>query len=151
MELGAKLALPLTTLAGGELLSVQGAVDRFAALGDSIDKAAARAGVGTGALQKLRLAAEFGGAFADQMDEALVKLSYNMQQAVSWNNQTLADMFKRLGINLRDGEGNMRSSATVIRDLAEAIKANEDPSKRLAILTAALGEDVGKMLVPVLT
>ena len=150
MELGAKLALPLTALAGGGLLSVQGAVDRFAALGDSIDKAAARAGVGTGALQKLRLAAEFGGASADQMDEALVKLSYNMQQAVSGNNQTLADMFKQLGINLRDGEGNMRSSATVMRDLAEAIKANEDPSKRLAILTAALGEDVGKMLVPVL-
>ena len=149
-KLGAKLALPLTALAGGGLLSVQGAVDRFAELGDSIDKAAARAGVGTGALQKLRLAAEFGGASAGHMDEALVKLSYNMDQAASGKNEGLAETFKTLGINIKDANGKVRSSATVMRDLAEAVKANADPSKRLAILTAALGEDVGKMLVPVL-
>lgn len=149
-KLGAKIALPMTALAGSGLLSMQGAIDRFMELGDSIDKASARAGVATGALQKLRLAAEFGGASAEQMDHALAKLAFNVGNAVAGKNEDLANVFKSLGISITDANGKAKSSAVIMRDLAEAIRLNENASDRLRILTAAFGDDLAVMMVPAL-
>lgn len=61
VSLASKLALPLTALGGVGGFSLKAAVDKFTSLGDSIDKASKRAGVGVESLQKLRYAAGLGG------------------------------------------------------------------------------------------
>ena len=149
-ELASKLAIPLTALAGAGVFSISNSVQSFTALADSIDKAAIRAGVGTTALQSLRMAAELGGMSTDQMDSALAKLSYTMGQAARGENKNLAYLFNQLKINLVGANGEVRNSAVVMRELAEAIRLNESPSTRLQILTAAFGDDLAKMLIPVL-
>ena len=141
-ELASKLAIPLTALAGAGAFSISNSVQSFTALADSIDKAAIRAGVGVGALQSLRLAAELGGMSTEQMDSALAKLSYTMGQAARGENKNLAYLFNQLGIKLKGANGEVRNGAVVMRELAEAIRLNESPSTRLQILTAAFGDDL---------
>lgn len=149
-ELASKLAIPLTALAGAGAFSISNSVQSFTALADSIDKAAIRAGVGTTALQSLRMAAELGGMSTDQMDSALAKLSYTMGQAARGENKNLAYLFNQLKIDLTKANGEVRNSAVVMRELAEAVRLNENQSTRLQILTAAFGDDLAKMLIPVL-
>lgn len=91
--LASKFALPLTVLGGVGGFSLKAAVDKFTSLGDSIDKASKRAGVSAQSLQKLRYAAGLGGMSAEQMDQALVKLTYNMGKAARGENKELAAIF----------------------------------------------------------
>lgn len=149
-SLATKFALPLTALGGIGGFSLKSAMDKFTSLGDSIDKASKRAGVSAQSLQKLRYAAGLGGMSAEQMDQALVKLTYNMGKAAKGENKELAAIFKRLGVSLKDSKGNVRDAADVMRNLAQAVKNNESPATRLRILTAAVGDDLAKQLIPVL-
>ncbi len=148
--LAGKFALPLTVLGGVGGFSLKSAMDKFTSLGDSIDKASKRAGVSAASLQKLRYAAGLGGMSAEQMDQALVKLTYNMGKAARGENKELAAIFKRLGVSLKDSKGNIRDAADVMSNLAQAVKNNESPAVRLRILTAAVGDDLAKQLIPVL-
>lgn len=150
VSLASKIALPLTALGGVEGFSLKAAVDKFTSLGDSIDKASKRAGVGVESLQKLRYAAGLGGMSADQMDKALSKLTDNMGKAARGENKNLAAIFKRLGISLKDSKGQIRDAADVMRNLAQAVKNNESPTVRMRILTAAFGEELAKRMIPVL-
>ena len=149
-SIASRLALPATALSGLAGFSLSGIVDKFVSLGDSVDKAAKRAGVATGALQQLRYAARLGGMSSEQMDKSLAKLTETMGQATAGKNAAAADMFKHLGISLKNADGSARSAATVMRDLAEAVKANADPTVRMRILSAAFGGELGSRLVPVL-
>lgn len=149
VSLASKLALPLTALGGVGGFSLKAAVDKFTSLGDSIDKASKRAGVGVESLQKLRYAAGLGGMSADQMDQALSKLTDNMGKAARGENKNLAAIFKRLGISLKDSKGHIRDAADVMRNLAQAVKNNESPAVRMRILTAAFGEELSKRMIPV--
>mgnify|MGYP002601437554 CR=1 FL=1 len=142
VSLASKLALPLTALGGVGGFSLKAAVDKFTSLGDSIDKASKRAGVGVESLQKLRYAAGLGGMSADQMDQALSKLTDNMGKAARGENKNLAAIFKRLGISLKDSKGQIRDAADVMRNLSPAV--------RMRILTAAFGEELSKRMIPVL-
>lgn len=149
-SLAAKFALPLTVLGGVGGFSLKSAVDKFATLGDSIDKASKRAGVGVESLQRLRYAAGLGGMSAEQMDQALSKLTDNMSKAARGENKNLAAIFRRLGVSLKDSKGQIRDAADVMRNLAQAVKNNESPAVRMRILAAAFGEELSKKMIPVL-
>lgn len=149
--LASKLMVPISVLAGAGVFSLSQAVNNFTSLGDSIDKASQRAGIGVGALQKLRLTAEMGGASAEMMDNALSKLNLKMGEALTGKSEDATKVFKSLGINLKDSTGRVRNAAEVMRDLAEAIKVNNDQTDRMVILNTLLGDDIAKMLIPVLS
>lgn len=149
-SIASRLAMPATALSGLAGFSLSGIVEKFVSLGDSVDKAAKRAGVATGALQQLRYAARLGGMSSEQMDKSLEKLTETMGQAMSGKNAAAADMFRHLGISLRNADGSAKSAATVMRDLAEAVKANADPTARMRILSATFGGELAARLVPVL-
>ncbi len=148
--IGATLAKPFAALSGVGAISLSGAVSQFVTLGDSIDKAALRAGVATGALQRLRVAAMLSGMRQEQMDNAIAKLSLQLGKAASGQNANLVQMFKELNIQWKDSSGKARDAASVMREIADAVKANEDPTKRAIILNNIFGDDLGKFLVPAL-
>lgn len=149
-NLATKLTAPLAALAGMGAFSMKSAVSDFISYGDAIDKASIRAGIGAEALQKLRYAATFGGMDAEQMDRALVKLGNQMGQIANGSGQKLETMFKQLGVRYKDANGKMRNTAEVMRELADSIKANQDPTTRLQILTDIFGDRLAGSLVPVL-
>lgn len=148
-KLASSLAMPLAIIAGAGLLSIKNAVNGFMELGDSIDKASARAGVGAEALQKLRYAANLSGAENEQLDNGLMMLNKNMAAAASGGNKKLASMFQHLGISLRDSNGNVRGASDVMLNLAEAMKNNESGAARMQIATTAFGK-AGASLIPML-
>ena len=115
------LGKPLALLAGSGLFSIKSAVDTFSQLGDSIDKAAQRAGTGVVEIQKLQYAAGLGGSSAEAMEGALTKLGQQMNQAAGGGAKEFGAMLQHLGISLKDNQGKVRSSAAVMRELAEAI------------------------------
>ena len=149
-DLGSKLAAPLAALAGAGAFSIGKAVNDFISLGDSLDKASIRAGVSAKALQALRFAATGGGMSAEEMDGALVKLTTNMAKAARGENKNFVDLFKHLGISLKDSNGKVRSAADVMNNLAEAVHNNSDQAARAQIMTIAFGDKIGAKLIPVL-
>lgn len=149
-NLGGFLAKPLALLAGTGLLSIRNAVNTFSELGDSIDKAAQRAGVGVVEIQKLQYAAGMGGSSAEAMEGALTKLGMQMNQAAGGGAKEFGALLQHLGISLKDSNGRVRSSAAVMRELAEAMKNNADPAARLQIATLAFGK-AGSGMIPVLS
>lgn len=149
-NLGSFLGKPLALLAGSGLFSIKSAVDTFTQLGDSIDKAAQRAGVGVVEIQKLQYAAGLGGSSAEAMEGALTKLGQQMNQAATGGAKEFSALMQHLGIPLKDANGKVRSSAAVMRELAEAMKNNADPAARLQIATLAFGK-AGSGMIPVLS
>lgn len=144
------LGKPLALLAGSGLFSIKSAVSTFTQLGDSIDKAAQRAGVGVVEIQKLQYAAGLGGSSAEAMEGALTKLGQQMNLAAAGGGKEFGALLQHLGIRLKDAGGRVRSSADVMRELAEAMKNNADPAARLQIATIAFGK-AGSGMIPVLS
>lgn len=134
----------LTGLVG---VSLAGAVASFSSYAASVDAAAAKTGVGVEQLQKFRFAATQNGSSAEVMDSALKHLNKTMAEAAAGKNKDAAEMFKKLGINLKDANGHIRSAEEVLPQLADAIKNNENPAVRLRIAMAAMGK-AGQDLVP---
>lgn len=149
-RLGSMLGKPLAMLTGGGLVGLGAMVHTFSDLGDAIDKAAQRAGVGTTELQKLQYAAGLGGSSAEEMEHALIKLGQQMNAAAAGSGKEFAALMQHLGIPLKDANGKMRSSADIMRNLAEAMKNNKDQAARLQIATLAFGKS-GAGLIPVLS
>ncbi len=147
------LALPLAglgALAGASGFSLTGIIQEFTRLGDTVDDASKKAGVGVESLQKLQFAAKRGGMESEEMTKAMAKLTNTMGNALSGKNADAAALFKRLGISLKDANGQVKSGAEVMRGLAEAVKNNTDPTARLKILTTIFGEQLARNLIPVL-
>lgn len=92
-DVASKVFAPLMAVGGAGLFSVASSVQTFIELGDAIDKASQRAGVGTGALQKLRFAAKLSGMDAEEMDRALSKLSGEMGKAASGKIKSFPNCF----------------------------------------------------------
>ena len=149
-NLSSKIATPLAALTGLGGFSISGVINQFLALGDAIDKASIRAGVGTEALQKLRYAGKLSGMTAEEMDKSLAKLSTQMGQAATGKNDDLVKLFKSLGVSWRDSSGRAKNAAVVMREIADSVKANVNPAKRLSILNRIFGDEMGAKLVPVL-
>ena len=152
-SLASSLATPLlslSALAGAGGFSLTGAISQFTELGKSVNDASKKTGASVEALQKLQFAAKRGGLSTEEMTKAMAKLSSTMGNALSGKSAEAATLFKRLGINLRDANGQIVSSADVMRGLAEAIKRNENPAVRMRILTAIFGEQMARNLIPML-
>ncbi len=147
------LAMPLaglSALAGASGFSLSGVIQEFTNLGGAVNDASKKAGVGVEALQKLQFAAKRGGMQSEDMTKALSKLTSTMGNALSGKSADAAALFKQLGISLKDSNGQVKSSAEVMRALADAVKNNADPTTRLKMLTTVFGEQLARNLIPVL-
>lgn len=144
-----KLALPFTLAAGAVGFSLSTMMSKFLSVGDGIDKASIRIGVSAERLQSLRYAASLSGASAETLDKSMAKLNENIAKAASGKNEELASLFKKLGISLKDANGNLRNAADVMPQFADAIQRNTDAGLRARMMIAAFGEE-GQKLVPML-
>lgn len=144
-----KLALPFTLAAGAVGFSFSTMMSKFLSVGDGIDKASIRIGVSAERLQSLRYAANLSGASAETLDKSMAKLNENIAKAASGKNEELASLFKKLGISLKDANGNLRNAADVMPQFADAIQRNTDAGLRARMMIAAFGEE-GQKLVPML-
>jgi hypothetical protein len=114
-------------------------VSSMAAIGDELDKTSRALGIGADSLQAWQHAAGLSGVESSAFNGALRRLGANMSAAVITPTSAAAIEFRRLGISLRDGDGQLRDMTDVMLDMADPIAGMASGTQRVATLTALMG------------
>lgn len=114
----------------------------------SLGEVAQQLGVTTDALQEYRFAASQAGLSTEEIDMALSQLTRRIGEGVN-GTKAQADAFKRLGISLKDANGDVIATGDAIPLIAEALKTIESPAEKSAILLDLFGRS-GQKLLPLL-
>lgn len=113
---------------------------------DAMSKSARRAGVMTEALSELAWAGELSDVSLDKITTGLQRLSYNMGQAATGADKTLASAFRQLGIDITDADGRLRSADAVFLDIADRFAAMEGGADKTALAMRLFGRAGGEMI-----
>ncbi len=108
---------------------------------DDIGKTAQKVGMTTEALSKLTYAAKLSDVSMQELQIGVQQLSKNMEAG--------SEGLKALGISATDSSGNLRSTAEVFADVAEAFSKMEDGAGKTAIAMNIFGRS-GSNLIPLL-
>lgn len=124
---------------GGALIAN---AQNFADTADSLDKLAASTGLTTAEFSKYRLFAQKSDLDNDKMAQTFGKLNEKILDN--------SDVFKSLGISLKDSSGEIKGTEQVFFDVADAISNLKSPTEQSAIATKLFGDDMAKKLLPAL-
>jgi hypothetical protein len=108
---------------------------------DDIGKMAQKVGMSTEALSKLTYAAKLADVSMQELQVGVQQLSKNMEAG--------SEGLAALGISATDSAGNLRSTAEVFADVAEAFAGMEDGAGKTAIAMNIFGRS-GAQLIPLL-
>ena len=128
----------LTAVIGGTALAL-------AALGrqsfnyiDTLGKTSDQLGVSVEFLQAFQIAAEEAGSSSEGANKALLKFSKNIGEA-GRGLKTQADLFKDLGVSVRDSEGNLKGTEELLLETADGISALGSSAEKNSALTNLFG------------
>jgi len=98
-------------------------------------------------LQELRHAGAVSGVGADRMAAGVANLAQNLRSAeMRLGGNGIGGQLRRLGVDLRDGNGQVRATGDIIDDLAVAFERVPSPIRRARIATQLFGESGRRML-----
>jgi len=120
-------------------------VDDIRTIGDELDKTSRVIGMSSDALQKWRHAASLSGVDASTFSAGLVKIQNQMRQSLITPTSSAALAFKRLGVDLKDSNGNLRDVSSVVLDMADPINNLSSSTERTAILMALAGRSGARL------
>ena len=129
-----KLALGLGGLAGALVVVFKKSFDFI----DTLGKTALRTGVTTKTLQAFQLAAIESGSSIEQTQKGLVKFARSIGDA-GRGLKTQADIFKDLGVSIKESDGTLRSFDDILGDTAEGIKNLGSEQERATALANLFG------------
>lgn len=145
-------SISFAPLAGGLTAAgaaIRNSVKAMADYGTSVDDASRSLGVAADSLQAFRYAADLGGSSASEMDGAIAMLNKNMANAVSGKNKDLVELFNKLGISMQDANGQTKTAADLMPELADAIAKQSDQTAKAYIANLAFGRS-GQNLIKTL-
>ena len=121
---------------------------KYAESADDIAKLAKRSGFGVEEIQKLRHAFELGGSEIGRTDRSLEYFARSVGEAAKGTGEA-AEIFRAMGIDVRDTNGAMRPLGDILNDVADAMAAQEDPAKKAFAAQRMFGRS-GTALIPTL-
>ena len=130
----AAVGIAATAAAGALALIVSKSFDAVDALG----KTSTQTGIATDTLQAFHLAARESGTTVEGANTALIKFARSVGDA-SRGLKTQADIFKDLGVELKDTEGNMKSFDKLLEETAIGVSNMADQTTRAAALAGLFG------------
>lgn len=136
-KLAAGVGLSLATTA----LAVKNTVSSMAELNDTADML----GITAESLQKLDYTAKLSGSSVEDMRSGFQKFSATLGEAQAGSSKA-ADLFKSLGIPLKDAAGQARDAEEVMYDFADAVSSVEDKQARLALVQEVFGKGAGSLV-----
>lgn len=136
-QMGAKIGKALALIGGptGLGLMIKSSIDAAAELDDLSQKT----GIAVESLSRLQYAAGLEG--VEDLGASLAKLSKTIA--------TDAEMFKVLGIQVEDANGNLKSTEDVLLDLADLFAKSADGTRKAALAQELFGKS-GAALIPFL-
>lgn len=128
-------------LAGAALVQgIRAFADDMTRLGDEIGDTSAMLGISGAELQEWRHVAGLSGVEAGEFTAALVRLQNRMAQGGEG-----AAIFRRLGVDIRDSNGELRNASDVLTDLADPIAALSTDAERTGVLMELLGRSGARL------
>ena len=123
-------------------------ITRSATTIDRLGKVAKTTGFAAKTLQQFQFAAELSGVGADQAAVALRRFARRLGEAQKGTGELLPAL-KKLGIEVRDGSGNLKTGEQVLFEFADGLANTDEATERLALAFKAFDSE-GAELVEVL-
>jgi hypothetical protein len=124
--------------AGATATALAFMVDKSFQAVDAIGKTATQTGIATDTLQAFHLAARESGTTIEGANTALIKFARSIGDAER-GLKTQADIFKDIGVELRNTDGSMRSFDSILEDTAKGIMELGSQSERASALANLFG------------
>lgn len=148
------LAKPIAALAGiGGGIGMADAVagmENYVTQVKELSRAAPTLGTTVEHLSGLQYAASRVGISGDQMTSALSRANSMIGRAATGKGNQLTTLFQKIGINLRDANGNIRTSTSILPQFANAIARQKDPVVQLRMATELFGRAAGPEMLRLL-
>ena len=109
-----------------------------ARIADEIDKVSKSVGISTDALQELRFAGGLAGLGSSELSKGLQNLQKRLLDA-GRGSATSIELFERLGVSIRDSNGELRDVESVLADVADGYVGLNSATERSAIAQELLG------------
>lgn len=127
--------------AAGVITAVVNSVSK---LGDSIDKGSQRMNMSAEQYQKWAYAMELSGSSIEELREGYNQMSGQISQAVNGTEES-QKAFQRLGVNLKDAQGNLRSTGDIFEDVVVSLQSMDNATERTALAYKLFGESTSKL------
>jgi hypothetical protein len=147
VSLGQAVAATATSfkaLAGGAavafgVISFAGKVKEAIDLADSFNKLSQKTGIAVDELSKLNYAAGLSDVSTDALSVGLKKLNVNISAAAGGSKQQ-AEIFRALGVAVKDSTGNVLSADKVFAQLSDRFSDSADGANKAAVGNALFGK-----------
>ncbi|HVY32575.1 MAG TPA: hypothetical protein VHB79_38825 [Polyangiaceae bacterium] len=111
---------------------------------DHINDTAQRLGVGTDELQAWQYAAKLSGIEADEFASSLQRLGSGIAEAASGAGN--AKTFRKLGVDLKNADGSLKSSIQVFEEAGLAIGQLQNPTEAAGLAADLFGKQYARLL-----
>lgn len=144
-----RIGLPVSLLsglaAGFSFSAIKNAVTGFTEMGEAVYRGSLRAGMGVEEYQRMKYVAEQAGVGVESLESSVGKLNLNIGKAAAGKGKPVAELMQRLGISMRDSNGQIRAGVDLLPQLADAFKRNENPAVRARMGMALFGKSWAEM------
>ena len=123
---------------------ITGVVFSVSKLGDSIDKGSQKMNMSAEQYQKWAYAMKLSGSSIEELREGYNQMSGQISQAVNGTKES-QKAFQRLGVNLKDTKGNLRSTGDIFEDVVVSLQNMDNATERTALAYKLFGESVSKL------
>jgi len=138
-----------TAIAGSAIVAGLGAiVKKSIDAGGNLDDLQIKTGIAASALFAIGNAAEVAGVDMDTLGKGLGKLNINLVKAAE-GNEDLARKFKRLGVDVKDANGQVVPADKALKQIADRFADMPDGAQKAAAAVALFGKS-GADLIPLL-
>lgn len=138
-KLAAGLGVTIGSIGFGAM--IKGAIDSA----DAMRKMSQAAGLSVEQFSAFVHAGELSGVNTQELAQILGKLSKNMADTAA-NTGEAREAFKSLGINVKDANGNLKSSDALMLEIADKFAGMEDGAGKTALAMRLFGESGIKMI-----
>ncbi len=123
---------------------IKGAVDLL----DQLDDISEKSGIAVESLSALRFAGEATGTSFESLTDGTRKLARQMAEAAGGNKDAV-QLFKQLGVEVKNADGSLRDTDAVLLDLADRFSSYGDGAGKAALAQQVFGKS-GAELIPIL-
>lgn len=156
MEMGELHSLAAKSFAFGGMLTGGAVVVGLTAItksavdtGDALYKMSQKTGTTVEELTKLNYASGLSGVSTEALQKGMTSLSVGMIEAADGAGISGAAI-KKLGLNVRDADGKMKSSAALLYELADRFAAMPDGVEKTNLAVDIFGKRLGDEMIPLL-
>lgn len=96
-------------------------------------------------LSAFRLTAQAAGVDAGKFDQSITRLNQRITDAAAGGKDSIA-IFEAMGVQFRDVDGRARSTADILRDVADRFSTYRDGAEKSALATELLGRSGAKFI-----